>query len=42
MTVKIKADEYDGVAFKVMRNGYTKWDNTFIEAFAKTVSIQSA
>lgn len=42
MTVKIKADEYDGVAFKVMRNGYAKWDNTFIETFAKTVSIQSA
>lgn len=41
MTVKIKADEYDGVAFKVMRNGYAKWDNTFIETFAKTVSIQS-
>ena len=41
-TVNIKADEYDGFAIKVMRNGYAKWDDTYIEAFAKTVSIRSA
>ena len=38
----IKADEYDGFALKVMRGGYKAWDDTYIEAFAKTISIQSA
>ena len=40
--VTIKADEYDGFAIKVMRKSYAKWDDTYIEAFAKTISIQSA
>lgn len=40
--ITIKADEYDGFAIKVMRKSYVKWDDTYIEAFAKTVSIQSA
>lgn len=40
--ITIKADEYDGFAIKVMRKSYAKWDDTYIEAFAKTVSIQSA
>lgn len=41
-TVNIKADEYDGIAIQAMRKGYAKWDDTYIEAFAKTISIQSA
>ena len=39
--ITIKADEYDGFAIKVMRKSYVKWDDTYIEAFAKTISIQS-
>lgn len=41
-TFTIKADEYDGFAIKVMRKSYALWDDTYIETFAKTVSIQSA
>lgn len=41
-TITIKSDEYDGFALKIMRKGYAKWDDTYIEAFAKTISIQSA
>ena len=40
-TVTIKAKEYDGFAIKVMRKSYAIWDDSYIEAFAKTVSIQS-
>ena len=41
-TITIKAAEYDGFALKIMRKSYAKWDDTYIEAFAKTISIQSA
>lgn len=41
-TLTVKAKECDGIALKIMRNGYAKWDDNCIEAFAKTISIQSA
>ena len=41
-TVTIKADEYDGFAIKIMRKSYARWDDTYIEAFSKTISIRSA
>lgn len=40
-TLTVKASECDGIALKIMRNGYAKWDDNFIETFAKTISIQS-
>ena len=40
-TIVIKASEYDGFALKIMRKGYAAWDDSVIEVFGKTITIQN-
>ena len=40
--MSIKSSEYSGFALKVRKGNYGVWSDSDIEAFAKTVSVESA